>query len=95
MIDWLKAHKLKVPKDVGVIQMEWRAAEPHIAGMDQHNDVTGANAFDMLVSLIHGQERGAPEFPRAILTTGTWVDGKSVKQPKMPRSTTKRVTVRS
>ncbi|GAB5560065.1 MAG: hypothetical protein SynsKO_17120 [Synoicihabitans sp.] len=79
VFDWLQEMKLKVPKDVGVIQLEWRAAEPHIAGMDQHNDVTGANAFDMLVSMIHGQEAGVPDFPRATLATGTWVDGKSVR----------------
>ena len=90
VFDWMKAMKLKVPQDVGVIQLEWRAAEPHIAGMDQHNDITGANAFDMLVSLIHGQEKGAPDFPRATLTTGTWVDGRSVKQPKKLRSPKKR-----
>lgn len=81
VFDWLAEMKLKAPKDVGVIQLEWRAAEPHIAGMDQHNDVTGANAFDMVVSMIHGQEVGAPDFPRATLATGTWVDGKSVKRP--------------
>lgn len=92
VFDWLKEMKLKVPKDVGVIQLEWREAEPHIAGMDQHNDVTGANAFDMLVSLIHSHEIGPPSFPRATLATGTWVDGKTIKKPRVSRS---RVTVKS
>ncbi len=95
VFDWLQAHQLKVPRDVGVIQLEWRSAEPHIAGMDQHNDITGANALDMLVSLIHSQEKGGPDFPRATLTTGTWVDGKSVKQRMRPRRPARRVTVNS
>ncbi len=94
VFDWIKARKLKVPKDVGVIQLEWRAAEPHIAGMDQHNDLTGANAFDMLVSLIHGQEKGAPAFPRATLASGTWTDGKSVKLQTKSKSAVKRMTVK-
>lgn len=79
VFDWLKLRKLRAPRDVGVIQLEWRDAEPHIAGMDQHNDQTGANAFDMVISLIHGQEKGAPAFPRAALTSPTWNEGSSVR----------------
>ena len=76
---WIKLLQLRCPRDVGVIQLEWRASDPHIAGMNQHNDLTGSNAVDMVVSLIHGQEKGAPAFPRAMLTSGTWTDGDTVR----------------
>ena len=34
-----------MPEDIGVIQLEWRAPRPEIAGMNQHNLVTGESWF--------------------------------------------------
>lgn len=76
---WLREMNLKVPADVGLIQLEWRASSPEWAGMDQHNDVVGEAAVEMLVSMIHRHEIGVPEFPRATLVGSTWKDGKTVK----------------
>lgn len=82
VFNWLKGLKLRCPRDIGVMQLERRTSEPEVAGMDQHNDLTGSNAVDMVVSLIHGHEKGIPAFPRASLTSGTWVDGKTVRDLK-------------
>jgi LacI family transcriptional regulator len=46
--------------------------------MDQHNDVVGAAAVDMLISAIHGNELGLPDYPKATLIGPTWMDGKSL-----------------
>jgi LacI family transcriptional regulator len=73
--DWLKDRR-----DVGLIQLEWRARSPDWAGMDQHNDVVGEAAVDMVISMIHHGEQGVPDFPRGTLVGNTWVDGKTVKQ---------------
>lgn len=86
VLGWLKAAGLRVPEDVGVIQLEWRATRPEIAGMNQHNYVTGEAAVDMVVSQIHNNETGVQEFPRATLIGATWVDGASVREQK-PRPT--------
>ncbi len=79
VFDWLKARGRRVPGDVGVIQLEWRASRPEIAGMNQHNDVTGEAAVDLVVSQIHNNEHGVPAFPRATLIGATWMDGTTVQ----------------
>lgn len=79
VLDWLHELGLKIPEDMGLIQLEWRRNRPEWAGMNQHNDMTGEAAVDMLISMIHSGERGVPEFPRATLIGPTWVDGQTVK----------------
>ena len=76
---WLQGLGLRVPDDVGLIQYEWRADHSGWAGMDQRNDLVGAAAVDMLISMIHHNERGAPEHPRATLIGSHWVDGATVR----------------
>ena len=79
---WLKAGGRRVPQDVGVIQLEWRASHPEIAGMNQHNDTVGEAAVDMVVGQIHRNETGIPNFPRATLIGASWVEGESVRRIK-------------
>jgi LacI family transcriptional regulator len=79
VFDWLKAAGHRVPEDVGVIQLEWRASRPEIAGMNQHNDIAGEAAVDLVVSQIHNNEHGVPSFPRATMIGATWVHGTSVR----------------
>ncbi len=83
VLGWLKAAGRRVPEDIGVIQLEWRATRPEIAGMNQHNFMTGEAAVDMVVSQIHNNETGVQEFPRATLIGATWMDGTSVR-PQPP-----------
>jgi LacI family transcriptional regulator len=80
VLGWLKTAGRRVPDDIGVIQLEWRAIRPEIAGMNQHNLVTGEAAVDMIVSQIHNNETGVQEFPRATLIGASWVEGSSVRQ---------------
>lgn len=90
VLTWLKAAGQRVPDDIGVIQLEWRATRPEIAGMNQHNRITGEAAVDMVVSQIHNNEVGVQEFPRATLIGATWVDGRSVRSPAAPPSPRRR-----
>ncbi len=77
VVGWLADAGRRVPEDMALIQLEWRASRPEIAGMNQHNRVTGEAAVDMVVSQIHNNETGAQEFPRATLIGATWMDGPS------------------
>jgi len=83
VLGWLKDAGRRVPQDIGVIQLEWRATRPEVAGMNQHNIITGEAAVDMVVSQIHNNETGVQEFPRATLIGASWVDGASVR-PQTP-----------
>jgi len=76
---WLEGMRLRVPEDVGLIQMEHRCDHADWAGMNQHNDIVGEAALEMVVGMIHNNEHGIPEYPRATLIGSTWVDGKTVR----------------
>lgn len=79
--EWLDAIGARVPRDVGLIQLERRRGCEDWAGMEQHNDLTGEAAVDMLVSALHNDEPGLPAFPRATLIGASWVDGVTVSAP--------------
>ncbi len=79
---WIQRMGLKVPEDVGLIQLEWRRDHAHWAGMNQHNDLAGEAAVDMLISMIHNGESGIPVAPRATLIGSSWTDGSTVRRFK-------------
>ncbi len=76
---WLHNARLKVPEDIGVIQLEWRAARPEIAGFDQNNDRVGEAAVDMLVALLRKNEGELPATAWASLITPSWRIGPTVR----------------
>ena len=84
VVSWLEAAGWTIPDDIGVIQLEWRSTRPRIAGMNQHNELTGAAAVDMVVSQITNNEVGVQDFPRATLIGASWVDGPSVSARPVP-----------
>lgn len=81
---WLTNLGLFIPDDIGLIQLEWRSSHSDWAGMNQHNDITGEAAVDMLIGMIHRGETSIPEFPRATLIGPTWIDGQTVKNSSNP-----------
>jgi LacI family transcriptional regulator len=84
LFPWLKERSLRVPQDVGIIQLEWRESHADISGMNQHNDAVGEAAVDMVVGQIHRNETGIPAFPRATLIGASWVEGQSVRVQNRP-----------
>ena len=84
---WLKDRGLRVPQDIGVIQLEWRESHAEISGMNQHNDTVGEAAVDMVVGQIHRSEACIPDFPRATLIGASWVEGGSVRRQDETKST--------
>ena len=76
--EWLGGIGVQVPRDVGLVQLERRKGCEDWAGMDQHNDLTGEAAVDMLVGMINSNEAGVPTAPRATLVGGSWAEGVTV-----------------
>jgi LacI family transcriptional regulator len=78
--EWLEAAGQRVPRDLGLIQLERRRGCLDWAGMDQHNDMTGEAAVDMLLSALHNEEPGLPVAPRATLIGASWTDGATIRR---------------
>jgi len=78
---WLEDAGLRVPHDVALIQMERRRSD--WAGMDQHNDLIGSAAVDMLIGMIHHNQAKLPCFPQATLIDSTWVHGKTCPKRRL------------
>lgn len=67
----------RVPRDVALASLSVR--DGHVsAGLDQHPEEIGKVAVQLLVSLLHHNERGLPALPREVLIEGDWVDGDSL-----------------
>ena len=76
--EWLNALRVKVPETTALVQLEARPERSDWAGVDQHNDRTGAAAVDLLVQMIHAGETALSTSPRAMLIEPTWIDGSTL-----------------
>lgn len=84
---WLEQLGYKIPEEIGLAQLERRPKHPDWAGMEQHNDLSGEAAVDMLVGMNLRGEAGPPVFPRASLMGSTWVDGATLPARRAAPST--------
>jgi LacI family transcriptional regulator len=75
--DLLSRSRVSVPKDIALATTSVLDGRVD-AGIYQNSDEIGAAAVQMLISLIHHNQRGIPATPRELLVTGKWIDGKSV-----------------
>lgn len=75
--EWLARLKLKVPEDVQVAILDKHPTDGEFAGIDQHHEIAGAVAVDMLLGQMYLNECGVPPLSRTMLIEGSWVDGPS------------------
>lgn len=76
--EWVTAAGLRVSQDIGLVQLECRRGCEDWAGMEQHNDLTGEAAVDLLVSLTTAGKQPLSLSPLGILITPTWKDGRTL-----------------
>jgi hypothetical protein len=57
-----------------------QSRHPGLGGHEPANDIAAEAALDMLVSMLHSNESGEPEFPRATLIGASWVPGATVRR---------------
>jgi LacI family transcriptional regulator len=74
VIAWLGALRLAVPRNVGLVELE---NHPDNGSSGIYYDPTkiGALAVDMLVGLMHRNEKGVPSDQNEILLSGEWREG--------------------
>ena len=70
----------RVPEELGVASCLVHSRNSESSGLFQNFAYTGARAVDLLVSFIHANQRGIPEFPERILIEGEWVPGKTLRR---------------
>lgn len=75
VLGWLKEEGIRVPEDVGLVELRNEQPSQGHAGMFYDPAKIGALGIEMLVGLIHRNERGAPSDPHEVLLNGTWCDG--------------------
>jgi LacI family transcriptional regulator len=80
ILDWLKGMKLRVPEDVGFVDLSVRSTDKHISGVDQQSWQIGCTAVNLLISMMQRSERGVPTFQFCQLTEGRWHPGKTVRR---------------
>lgn len=72
---------IRVPDELGYANLDIAPAYRHVAGIDQQAELIGRALVDLVVSLIHGCERGIPDHPKTVLTRGVWRQGNTVRNP--------------
>jgi LacI family transcriptional regulator len=82
VLDWLKKMGLRVPEDVGFVDLDCNDLSGKRTGIYQRHECVGAAAIDALHGLIVRGERGIPDSPQLILVEGKWIEGTSIE----PRS---------
>lgn len=77
--EWLSDIGLVAPRDIGLVQLERRRGCADWSGMEQHNDLTGEAAVDILISMLHHEEPGTNVHPRATLVAASWAEGATTR----------------
>lgn len=79
----LREMGLRVPQDISLACAALNDDARFIAGITEHPEIIGAAAVDMVVALLHKDERGVPETARRLTIPGSWTEGPSVRPPRM------------
>ena len=84
----LRRHGLRTPDEIGLAHLnidDVEGAGPgKVAGVRQDNAGVGANAVELLVTLLYHNESGVPVHPRGVQVHGTWVHGNTVRRVESP-----------
>ena len=79
MKTWFGELGRAVPKDVSLATLS-RAFDRNWSGIDQQEAEIGRRAVELLVSLFHSGERGAPSTPVRLLVEGRWIEGDTTRR---------------
>jgi LacI family transcriptional regulator len=78
---WLGEMKLRIPEDVGFVNLNLTEATRPCAGLDLGPARLGAVAVETVVAMLHRRESGSPEQPEAIALEARWCEGPTLRPP--------------
>ena len=77
--NWLKPLGLRVPRDVGIVDLSTHPDKPDISGIYQNDHLIGATAADFVIGMLQRNEQGLPSTLIYTQVDGVWQPGKSVR----------------
>lgn len=77
-LKWLRALKLCVPEDVGLVTVI-RSHDSACTGVEESNELIGAITLEQVATQIMRNEKGLPVQVRLTLVEGKWVEGKTLR----------------
>ena len=77
----LKQAGYRVPEDVGVAFHSLPEKTKGLSGTKKNSFQIGVMAVDMLVDMLHRNERGSPAYPQMVMIEGSWVEGATLRAP--------------
>ena len=85
--EWVSSLGLRVPEDIGLVQLDKSSETHEWAGMQQNSELVGRSAIDMLIGQLHRNESGLPPFQKSMLINSTWSAGTTLydQTAKSPR----------
>ncbi|MFM8335506.1 MAG: substrate-binding domain-containing protein [Opitutaceae bacterium] len=78
--EWIEAQRIRVPRDLGLVHLDWSRECAPLAGLDSDPETVGAAATDLLVGQLQANEYGIPRHEKIVAVRGHWVAGNSVRR---------------
>jgi len=69
-----------MPRNAGLVNLNWNSEQPEVAGILQQRSVMGEEAVDLLARRLHQNLLGLDALAPTILVPGSWMEGASVRQ---------------
>ncbi|QYY35011.1 LacI family DNA-binding transcriptional regulator [Ruficoccus sp. ZRK36] len=79
IMHYLKEMQLRVPEDIGVAMAARHGVSSDCSGIDENNNTVGRVVVNVVVEMIHNNERGIPQVPITTLVEGFWVNGSTLR----------------
>lgn len=70
---------VRVPEDVGFVNLSLEDQGRKAAGIDIQSEVLGAAAVDLVISMLQSKNTGIPDHPHTVLVAGKWHKGTTLK----------------
>ncbi len=79
MTAWLEEAGVRVPAEVGFVNLNLTEKAGPCAGLDLQPRRLGAVAVETVVGMLHRRERGVPERPQTITLEAMWCEGPTLR----------------
>lgn len=83
---WLKEMHYNAPQNIGLVMLDYSESYGNCAGIDQHHEILGAAAVDLVVGQLYRNETGVPLHPKYVTIEGSWVNGATVSSHRLTLS---------